>query len=328
MNQSGREGGPGASDGRPAVSVAIPVWNGEEFVAAAIESVLEQSYSDFELVVVDNASDDRTYDIAMGYAEDDDRISVHRNATNIGLSPNFARALELSNGTYFKWLAADDVMSARFLELAKAAFDSDPGLVIATAPMPYIDEDGAILEPDSDGVVSTHYGETFTDTPFPVDLTSASPGRRFRSILFEGTSNVFNQVYFGLIRASVLRAVPPLGHHMGAEKALLGRLLMAGRAVELSGATLARRLHPGHFGAQSRRDTLAGLNPGRRVSMLRSPIDQIAGYLRVVSEADIPRSEKRVAYKAVIEKAFRADTVKRLVVPGPANYVGIGGSRS
>jgi glycosyltransferase involved in cell wall biosynthesis len=107
----------------PGVSVCIPVYNTERFIAAAIDSVLAQTWTSFELVVVDNASTDRTPAILEHYA--DPRIRVYRNAENIGAAGNFNRAVGLAEGRYLKILCADDVLYPECLERQVTVLEQD-----------------------------------------------------------------------------------------------------------------------------------------------------------------------------------------------------------
>src|SRR5262245_49168770 len=94
---------------KPRVSIGMPVYNGERFLKDAIDSLLAQRFEDFELIILDNASTDRTEEICRTYADQDNRIRYVRNEENIGLARNFNRAFQLSSGEYFKWASADDV---------------------------------------------------------------------------------------------------------------------------------------------------------------------------------------------------------------------------
>src|SRR5690348_17890875 len=85
------------------VAIGMPVWNGEKFVSEAIESILGQTYGDFELVISDNASTDATAEICRGYAKQDTRIRYFRQTKNIGAGPNHHEVFRLSAGRYFKW---------------------------------------------------------------------------------------------------------------------------------------------------------------------------------------------------------------------------------
>jgi len=92
----------------PLVSIGMPVRNGEKHIRRALDSLLAQKYENFELIVSDNASTDKTRFICEEYARRDPRIRCYRNTANIGALPNFQRVLELAEGDFFMWAAADD----------------------------------------------------------------------------------------------------------------------------------------------------------------------------------------------------------------------------
>ncbi len=114
---------------RPKVSVLIPVYNGARFLRAAIDSVLNQQFSDFELIICDNASQDETPAIVKSYT--DTRIRYHCNAQNIGLIPNWNMACSLARGMYIKLLPADDVVYPFALRDQVAVLDTDTSHAIA-----------------------------------------------------------------------------------------------------------------------------------------------------------------------------------------------------
>jgi glycosyltransferase involved in cell wall biosynthesis len=87
---------------RPLVSLGLPVYNGEDFVAAALESVAVQTLSDYQLIICDNASTDATEDICRRYAAGDTRIQYIRNPVNLGAGPNFNLTFKYATGRYFK----------------------------------------------------------------------------------------------------------------------------------------------------------------------------------------------------------------------------------
>ncbi|TIR43005.1 MAG: glycosyltransferase family 2 protein, partial [Mesorhizobium sp.] len=128
----------------PRVSLGMPVYNGENFVFEAIQSILKQDFDDFELVITDNASTDRTADICLEFARRDKRVRYVRNARNLGAGANFNRAFELSSGAYFKWCAHDDVLGSGFLMDCVRALDGDSRHVIAYPRLLGIDETGQL----------------------------------------------------------------------------------------------------------------------------------------------------------------------------------------
>jgi glycosyltransferase involved in cell wall biosynthesis len=94
----------------------MPVYNGERSIRQALDSVLEQTYQNLEVIISDNASTDHTEAICLEYAARDQRIQYHRNAINLGVEANFRRVFELSSGDYFMWAAADDLRPATAVE--------------------------------------------------------------------------------------------------------------------------------------------------------------------------------------------------------------------
>lgn len=104
------------SAGKVSISIGMPVFNGGKFISEAIESLLNQSYRDFELIISDNASTDNTEIICRNYALKDSRIRYIRQETNLGAVANFKFVFELSNAKYFMWAAADDVWDLQWIE--------------------------------------------------------------------------------------------------------------------------------------------------------------------------------------------------------------------
>lgn len=100
----------------PVVSILIPVYNRENFIASCIESALSQTFTDLEVIVVDNASTDRTWEICQHYADIDSRVRVFRNEENIGPVRNWLRCVSEAQGEYGKILFSDDLMFPHFLE--------------------------------------------------------------------------------------------------------------------------------------------------------------------------------------------------------------------
>jgi len=99
----------GAITTTPLVSIGMPVYNGEQCIRKAIESVQAQSYSNLEILLCDNCSTDRTKDIILDYAVGDARIHYHRFTTHTDCVTNFYRALGLASGDFFMWACADDI---------------------------------------------------------------------------------------------------------------------------------------------------------------------------------------------------------------------------
>lgn len=131
----------------PSVSVCIPVYKGEKFLAETIRSVLDQTYRDYELVVLDNASPDESGNIARSFAERDARVRVERNPVTLSQPDNWNRVVELSRAPLVKVVCADDLLHPRCLEYQVAPMEADPGLALVASRRHMIDEQSRVIVP-------------------------------------------------------------------------------------------------------------------------------------------------------------------------------------
>jgi len=228
------------------VSLGLPVYNGERFVQHAIQSVLNQTFTDFELIISDNASTDATQDICEEFARKDPRIRYVRQEINIGAKANFNRVFEYSRGEYFKWVAADDVCGPRYLELTVAQLDADPGAVLAHTLSCTINAEGEIVSAEEmDRRVIYDQGLPVRvhpeDRPRRLDVTI--PHSRFREILI-GTHWCFE--IFALIRRQGMLTTYPKQDYYGSDKVMLAQLSLLGRFVEVPELQFFRRAHHGN----------------------------------------------------------------------------------
>ncbi len=124
----------------PVISIGMPVYNGEATISQAIESILGQTLANFELIISDNFSTDRTEEICRDYAVKDCRVRYIRQKKNIGASPNFKYALNQARTQYFTWVAADDVRSSNFLEVNINFLETNPEFIASTSPNCFISD--------------------------------------------------------------------------------------------------------------------------------------------------------------------------------------------
>ena len=124
------------------LSIGMPVYNGERYLAEAFDCFLAQTFQDFEIVVCDNASTDHTAEICRSYAERDPRIRYYRNEKNLGAIPNFNRVFELSQSPLFKWAAHDDLYHPRYLETCIRILDENPDVILAHSKTAFVDDRG------------------------------------------------------------------------------------------------------------------------------------------------------------------------------------------
>src|SRR5437867_8743488 len=136
----------------PRVNIGMPVYNGERFLEEAIDSMLNQSFKDFELIISDNASTDRTQEICRAYLARDRRIRYFQNQTNLGATANFNRVFELSSGEYFKLANADDLSAPDLLAKCVAVLDAHPEVVLCYPKTTIIDENGDMIRQYEDNL--------------------------------------------------------------------------------------------------------------------------------------------------------------------------------
>jgi len=111
----------------PLVSVLMTAYNRDKYIAEAIESVLASSYLNFELIILDDCSTDKTYEVASSYLKKDYRIKLFKNDQNLGQFSNRNKAIELSQGIYLKFVDSDDKILPNGLELMVNAMQAFPG---------------------------------------------------------------------------------------------------------------------------------------------------------------------------------------------------------
>lgn len=197
---------------KPKVTIGLPIYNGERYVAVAIDSILGQSYENFELIISDNASTDRTEEICRGYAERNPRVRYYRQPMNLGAAANFNRSFELAEGSkYFKWAAHDDWIAPTYLQECVSQLENHPDAVVCQSLVEFVDPRGQPLQAFSPSIPN-------------IDL----PGRsdRFGAAL-KGLS-VCAEI-FGVIRTDVLATTALIGNHQGGDRTLLLELALCGR---------------------------------------------------------------------------------------------------
>src|SRR5262245_36621237 len=109
----------------PRVSIGMPVFNGRPYIERAVRALLAQTFEDFELIILDNASTDGTYEYA-GASIDDPRVRLERNERNIGAIANFKKVVGLAQGEYFMWAAVDDLWEPEFIARLVSTLDKYP----------------------------------------------------------------------------------------------------------------------------------------------------------------------------------------------------------
>lgn len=210
----------------PRVSLAMPVYNGENFIREAIDSILAQDFTDFELIITDNASTDATEEICRDYASRDARVRYHRNEKNLGAAPNYNLGYELARGTYLKWCPHDDYMSPNFLSACVAKLEARPDAALAFGFTQCVDKNSQPFD----------WPEKEMGT-----IDESNPAKRFYRCMTEDGTNF---PIFGLYRMDLLKRTTLHRSYYGSDRALLAEVALLGSCLMVPEAIFFNREHP------------------------------------------------------------------------------------
>lgn len=176
----------------PLVSIGMPLYNAESTIHNTLEAILNQTYTNLEIIISDNASTDKTAEICQRAAQQDHRIRLTRQDQNIGAAANFKFVLDNASGSFFMWAAADDVRSPDFIQVnLKHLLTTD--CVASTSPDCF---------------------DSNQDNPSMMNRSSVCEKTAFlRYISFLMKSSVSRGLFYSLIRTDILRSCPAIGSH-------------------------------------------------------------------------------------------------------------------
>jgi glycosyltransferase involved in cell wall biosynthesis len=273
----------------PRLTVGLPVYNGEKFLAQSLDALLGQSYQDFELLISDNTSTDETARICAQYQAQDPRIRYFRQPRNIGCAPNHNFLVGQARGEFFKWASDDDLYAFNLLERCVDALDEHPDAVLAHSFTAIIDDSGDVIK-------TVRYS-----------LNSAAPTapQRFRSVLFDRGGDDDGAV----IRTRVLRQTALNGSYYRADRTFVAELALYGPFYQVPDWLYFRRDHPARAARafSSVRGWCSNLDP-RRADRLRNPVlrlygEYIWGFISAIRRAPLTPAERRACYGHLIDWA-------------------------
>ncbi|MFW2390149.1 MAG: glycosyltransferase family 2 protein [Polyangiales bacterium] len=216
----------------PRVCIGLPVYNGEASLEEALESVLAQTYDDFELLICDNDSSDRTQEICERYAARDSRVRYTRNDGNIGAAPNFNKTFELNRSEYFKWMAHDDLIEPAYLESCVRALDEAPSSVSMVFPR---------------RIELNHVGELIRYDPFQPAEALEGAWEGFHSLSFSELVGLENRdippAIFGLVRSEALAETRLIQGFIGSDRACVSELCLRGQVWQTPDFHFKQRFH-------------------------------------------------------------------------------------
>ncbi|MBF0232810.1 MAG: glycosyltransferase [Desulfamplus sp.] len=262
----------------PTVSIGMPVYNMKDTVKEAIDTILNQTFSDFELIISDNASDDGTEEICRAAAKEDSRIIYNRNQKNI-LGENARLTFLISKGKYFMWAAADD---ARKPEMVKRCVDT--------------------LEADNEAILAYTYTEVLDPANSvrrfyydPYSLDQNDPADRYTSLI---TSLDLGNMMYGLYRRSAMYSLPPIIGNPSTvmiftDAILLTHIVLQGKIVQIPEMLFIRRRGE----SKPWLDNLARIESQSSHNYLQKGVtlpvsDSIIEHVRILLESTLPAEKK------------------------------------
>ncbi|HYK49436.1 MAG TPA: glycosyltransferase family 2 protein [Terriglobales bacterium] len=263
----------------PRVSIGMPVYNGDNYLAETLESVLAQTFQDFEVVFSDNGSTDGTEAICREYAARDSRFHYHRSETNRGVSWNFRRAARLSSGEYFMFLAHDDKLAPEFLEKCVAVLDSHPEVALCYPKAIEIDSHGNHL----------YKKEQF------LDANSPQPHKRFRQMIRLDHNC---ETLFGLTRASAFMQTTIHAEIPDGDRVMLAELSLHGTYYRVPEYLFLHREHPVRSINlyPTRFDRMMLLEPQRAGEFTLPRFIEFFEYLRCIRRAPLTFRQRIACY--------------------------------
>jgi glycosyltransferase involved in cell wall biosynthesis len=263
----------------PRLTLGLPVYNGERYLAESLDALLAQTYTDFELIISDNGSTDRTGEIAREYEARDHRVRYVHHPVNRGSTFNHNFVIEQARGELVKWVSHDDLYDPELLQRCMDAIDARPEIALAHAWTAFIDEEGQV----------THK----IDYPLTTDV--ADPVERFRSVLYtHGGDDIY-----GIIPMSVLRRVKPFGSYHWADRTYVAELALQGPFHNVPEFLYFRRDHPTRTTRVGNRDIrvrCSRLDPARanrwRHPVVRLVGEYLLGFVTAIGRAPISRRDR------------------------------------
>lgn len=273
---------------KPRVSVGVPVYNGEDFLSFALDSVLAQAFQDFELLICDNASTDRTQQICREYASRDARVRYFRNEKNLGIAPNQNRLAGLAAGEYFVWIAHDDGCTPEYLARCVEILDQNPDVVVCYSKTFDIGDDSSPISRDN--------AHRRNEVPSE-QLASDSPVLRKR---FHDLIQLSHQCEpdYGVIRMKVLKKTGLHGRFADSDRVLLAELALHGRFHYIREPLFLHREHTGRsvHAYPSRQSRTVLMDPSQAGKIVLPHWREFFEFLRGIGRAPISFKERMICY--------------------------------
>lgn len=270
----------------PRVSIGLPVYNGEVFLGDTLDSLLAQTFQDFELIISDNASTDRTEAICRDYAARDARIRYDRNVHNLGAAQNFNRTVACARGPYFKWASHDDLCAPELLQRCVEVLNRDPNVVLCYAREVWIDQ----------------HNQPISQHANLLNFRAPTPAQRFKDLhdVWYRRGYIHANQCFGVMRTDALRQTSLIGRYVWSELVLAGELLLRGEFYEVPEYLFFFRCHDQTSRAVRQASNFRGLaawfDPANRDKIVLPHWRLLRQYLLAIQRAPIGWREKTACH--------------------------------
>ncbi len=289
------------------VTIGLPVYNGEPYLAQTIESVLAQTHGDFRLLIADNASTDGTGEIARSFVKRDDRVEYHRHERNIGWVRNHNFLVERNEDPFFKWCAHDDPIAPDFLKECLRVLEGRPECAAGFCHTLAIDGDG--------------------QTTGTLDRDALRPGLRPSDRVRWAMWTPYVNEIFAVVRSRAIRACAPMSSYVATDHVFVADLYLQGDIALAEGYHCYRRFHEGAYTAYwwktDRYTRLASLDPDSRWPAWTMPTRRLTAYLDVFRRAPISLTEKAACVAALTERSAKRWWARRRSVVRPGRIAEI-----
>lgn len=282
----------------PRVTVGVPVYNGEQYLARALDSLLHSDYPNLEVIICDNASTDATPEIAARYTSVDGRFRYFRSELNLGAAENFNKTFALATGTYFRWLGHDDWCTTDYDSRCVAVLEREVDSAVVFASQNIV---------RGDRVLSV--------TRQPIEqAASRHPVARARCLswhLRDPTAPVFGLMRREVLaRTGMIRNAPEPDRLLIHEMALYGRIRMLDEPLFFHYRGLAHSLHYGE-NPKLRRRSFEWLHPDNRDKRQLTTARVLLEHWHAIVRSDISAIEKSLCWWHVLSAALVRRPISR-----------------
>lgn len=291
---------------QPVISIGLPVYNGENFLQEAIESILAQTLTDFELIISDNHSTDKTEEICRKYLRQDKRIRYYRNSENLGAAWNYNQVFKLATGKYFKWASHDDIIAPSYLEQCVRVLEENPLGILVYPKAKIIDE-------------FSQEQEIYTENIAIEDFT---PHQRFYQLLetfgwYHGTQ------IFGVFRRKNLEKTQLIRNYAHSDRVLLAELALQGQFFEVPEFLFYRRVHPQISQRANPNDEkfTVWFDPKNLNKLILPRWKRYLAYISIVSQTPFPAREKILCYLQIPRRFLLSKGLKYRIIGMSGEFI-------